>query len=625
MLQSIRNQASSFVVKILFGALIVSFGVWGIGDIFRGRGTDTTVASVGGKEISAAQVDHAVRSQMERLRSIFGNSLDLTKAKQLGLVDAALQQIIGSNLIDLEIDRLHLSVGDEAVRQAILSNPNFRNSAGAFDRNVYQRVLAANNLSEPQYEAMLREEIARSHLTGALAAGMTPPPELTDALYRAEAERRVADVATLPASAVGAMPQPSDQQLQAYYKAHGDEFRTPELRSFTAALLRVDDVAAGIKVPDDKLHQEYQARAAEFHTPEERHLEQMLLPDEAKAKAAEAALTSGRNFATVAKDIAKEDKATLDLGWVKQGDLPKALGDAAFSLKAGETSKPLQTSLGWHILHVAEVKPAATQPFDAVKDKLTKEAARDMAGDQIADTANKIDDALAGGASLQEVAQKFDLKTVTVTGVDAKGVDANDKPVDLPQPSKKILQTAFNTNAGQTSDLTDMGEAGYYLVKVDKITPATVKPLDQVREKATKLWQDEQRSEALAKLAGEIAKEVDGGKSLKDVAAARKLTLTTTEPLERTGGNAKVPPALVAKLFTAKPDKAVTAPADDSYVVAQLKEIVPADPAKNKEAVERVSQQLGFGLQNDLLTEFSQALRAEFPVKIDRAKLDRLL
>ena len=378
-------------------------------------------------------------------------------------------------------------------------------------------------------------------------------------------------------------------------------------------------------MPEDKLHQEYQARADEFHTPEQRHLEQMLLPNEAKAKEAEAQLAAGKNFATVAKNVANADPGTLDLGWMKRGDLPSTLADAAFSLKAGEVSQPLQSPLGWHILHVVEVKPAATQPFDAVKDKLTKETARDMAGDQIADIANKIDDSLAGGASLSEVAQKFALKTVTVTGVDAKGENADSKPVDLPQPSHKILKTAFNTASGQTSSLTDMGEDGYYLVQVNKITPAAVKPLDQVREKATQGWQAEQRSDALAKLAGEIAKEVEGGKSLKDVASARKLTVTTTAPLQRTDGDAQVPPALVAKLFTAKAGGAVTAPAGDGYVVAQLKEIQPADPAKDKDTVAQLSKQLGLGMQNDILTEYEQALHGHFPVNIDRDKLNRFL
>ena len=157
MLQAIRSKATSFVVKILFALLILTFGVWGIGDIFRNRSTDTTVATVGGRTITIEQLATAVRSDLQRLQSVLGGTIDPAQAKQLGVVDNALQRIVGSDLVDLEIDRLHLAVGDEAVRQAILANPAFRNQQGIFDRNLYQAVLANNRMSEPQFEAQLRD------------------------------------------------------------------------------------------------------------------------------------------------------------------------------------------------------------------------------------------------------------------------------------------------------------------------------------------------------------------------------------------------------------------------------------------------------------------------------------
>lgn len=625
MLQVIRSKATSFVIKILFGLLIVSFGVWGIGDIFRDRGVDNTAATVGDQKITVEQVNQAVRADMDRLRRVLGGNIDLEQAKQMGIVDGALQRLISSDLVDLEINRMGLTVGDEAVRQAILGNPNFKNDQGVFDRDIYNRVLAANRMSGAQFEALLRHEIAKSYLTGALTNGITPPQTLVDTLYRARAEKRVADVATLPPSAAGEIPAPTEAELAAYYDQHKERFRTPELRSFTVATLRLDDVAATIKVPEDKLKTAYQNRLDEFHVPEQRQLEQMLLPDEAKAKQAEQALAAGKDFAAVAKDLTNAAPETLDLGWVKRADLPSALGDAAFSLKEGETSKPVQTSFGWHVLRVTGIKPEQTQPFDEVKNKLAHEIAHDQAGDEIAETANHIEDAIAGGASLADLTKKFGLKTVVVEGVDLNGRNADGKPIGLPQPSDTILHTAFDTQSGQMSQLTEMGEDGYYIVRVDKVTPTTIKPLAQVHDQATKLWQAEQRNKALAKLADQIAADVNGGKSLKEVAEARKLTVTTTEPLLRTGGDAKVPPALVAKLFEAKPKAAVTAPSGDGYAVAQLDEIQTADPAKDKSAVIQLTNQLDAVMRNDMLVEFDKALRRVFPVEINQSNLDRLL
>lgn len=625
MLQAIRSKASSFVVKLLFALLTATFALWGIGDIFRNWGTDTTVAKVGGKEITADQLNQAVREQLTQLRNVLGGNVDMEQAKQLGLVNAALQQLVSANLLDLEIKRLGLAIGDAGVRQAIVDNPNFKGPSGAFDRDRYIQLLAANRMTQAQFEASLRENLVRTQLTGALVNGVTPPTPLLDTLYRSRAERRSADVVTLAASAVPAAPMPTDEQLAAFHDAHPDAFRKPEQRSFTLALLRIEDIASTIKVSDDKLKEEYQARRNDFHTPETRDLQQLLLPDEAKAKAAKAALDAGKDFATVAKTEADADASSTDLGWVKQEDLPDELAKVAFALPQGKASDPVQTSFGWHILRVSGIKPETVQPFDSVKEKLAQEVARDMAGDAIAKTANDIDDALAAGTPLATVAQKFALKTQSVTNIDAQGRGADGKQAELPQPADTVLHTAFVTDTAQTSPLTELGEDGYFLVHIDKVTPSEVQPLAETRDQAITLWKADQKQQALAKLADTLVEEVNNGKSLKDAAAARKLTVATTPLLQRTGSDPSIPPALVAALFRAKQGGAVSAPSGDDYAVAQVKTIEPADAAKNPAGVNQLSNELSNEMRNDILNAFDQALRARFPVEINQTNLDRLL
>jgi len=624
MLQAIRSKASSLVVKILFGVLILTFGLWGIGDIFRNRSTDTTVATVGGMTISVEQLQQAVRLDIERLRGVLGPTITVEQAKQLGVVDAALDRLIAADLLQLEVQRLHLAIGDEAVRNAIVTNPNFRGVGGGFDRNVYGQVLANNRLTEPQYEAMQRTEMVRSELTISLTEGLSPPAELTDAFYRAQAERRVADMATLTLAAAGPPPAPSPADLDAYYQAHQDRFRTPERRDFTVALLRIDDVANAITVPDDKLQAEYRSRQDEFHKPEERQLQQMLFSDEAKAQAAEKMLASGKSFNETGKALAGSDPAALDLGWVKRGDLPGPLADAAFALKAGGVTPPVQSSFGWHVIRVAAIRPEQTQSFDQVKSNLRQEIARDMAGDSMAKTANQIEDDLAGGATLDDAVRKYGLKTSSFKGLDEQGRDDSGKPGNLPQPAGTVLRTAFTTDSGKNSAFNDIGDTGYFLVHVDQVTPAGTKPLALAHDDAVKLWQADQRANALQKLADAMTQEVNAGRSLREVAAAHKLAVVTTSPLPR-NGRAGVPPALVPKLFEAKPGGAVDAPSTDGYAIAQLKTILPADPGKDKAGLDALSHQLSQQMQGEFLGDFTQALRGRYKVEINRDNINRLL
>jgi peptidyl-prolyl cis-trans isomerase D len=259
-----------------------------------------------------------------------------------------------------------------------------------------------------------------------------------------------------------------------------------------------------------------------------------------------------------------------------------------------------------------------------VKAQLQQDVARDEAGDQIAKTANQVDDALAGGASIADVASKFGLKTVSVAGIDIAGHDAGGKSVDLPKPQDTIMRTAFSTDGGQTSQLADLGDDGYFVAHVDKVQPTGVRPLTEAHDDVVKLWQADQRNQALSKLAAAIVAEVNSGRSLRDVAASRKLAVTTTAALPRTG-DSKTAPAVVAALFGVKPGQATFAPSTDGFVVAQLMQIQPADPAKDKPGVDALSHQLNQQMQSELLAEFDQALRRRFPVEINQTNLGRAL
>ena len=625
MLQAIRSKAESVVVKLLFFVLALTFGVWGIGDIFRNWGTDTSVAKVGSIDIGADQVGKEARAEMDQLRKVLPNGIDADQAKQLGILNSAIERIIGGTLLDLETRRLKLLVSNDAIRQVIANDPTFKGQQGSFDHDRYVQLLAANQLNESTYESSLRTQMIRNQLTDAVSDGMSPPAAMVDALYRSRAERRIADIVTLTSSAVPAPSTPTDEQILAYYNAHKDDFRSPEERAITVATLKLDDIASTIAVTPEKLKAEYAARQNDYQKPEQRNIEQMLLPDEASAKNAKAQLDSGKDFASVAKTLANADASSTDLGWVKKDDLPDQLADTAFSLPKGKPSDPVQTSFGWHVLMVTDIKPAATESLDSVKDALTKDIQRDAAGDAIAKTANDIDDATAGGASFEQVVQKFGLKMQKVAAIDEHGRALDGKPIDLPQPSEAVLQQAFATGQGGTSPLSELGEDGYFLVHIDKVTPAQVRPLVDARKDVVAAWQAEQRRDALDKLAASMVGDVNGGKSLKDVAAAHKLAMTSSQPLSRTSDSPAAPPSLIAALFGAKPNTAVSAVAGDNVVVAQLKTIEPADPAQDQAGVKRLTDQLSASMKSDVLNAYTQTLRATFPVEINQANLDRVL
>src|SRR5205823_1351979 len=170
---------------------ILTFGVWGIGDIFRNRPTDTVIVTVGDHSIRGEELQAAVRRELDRLREEFAAAVDLQQAKKMGIIDSALEALIDRNLASQEAARLRLEVSDEVIRAAVTENPRFRTPDGRFDRALFNAVLAQHHLNEDQFVAMMRRDIPRNDLLQALTAGAAAPQSLVDPLYRYRNEKRV--------------------------------------------------------------------------------------------------------------------------------------------------------------------------------------------------------------------------------------------------------------------------------------------------------------------------------------------------------------------------------------------------------------------------------------------------
>jgi peptidyl-prolyl cis-trans isomerase D len=489
---------------------------------------------------------------------------------------------------------------------------------------MFLSVLANNQLSEQRYVELVRQDIERTMLTGAVAGGATAPSSLVEPLYRRQNEKRVAATVLVANASMTGIPDPSDAELQAFYDKHQADFQAPEYRGFTVLELKPDDIAPGIEVPEENLHKEYDARQAEFETPEKRQLEQILVSDEAKAKEAEAQLAAGKSFAEVAKTVAGQDEKAIEFGWIVRKDMPQQLGDAVFALAKGGVSKPIHDALGWHILRVSDIQPAATKPFAAVRDQLRTEVARDMAADQLFKERNDIEDALAGGATLDEVAAKFKMKKTAVPSVDLDGKDPKGARAAVTDPD--ILHTAFNTDKGEVSRLIDTKDNGYYILRVDNVTPTAERPLAEVKDKVKGMVLADKRKAAAEAEAKAISDAIGKGKSLADIAGEKHLEVSTSPPLLRTSGSdSGLPPAVVARVFTLKPKATGVAEGPEGWYAVQLESIEEPDPKADKAAVEALAADVTKGMQSDILAEFDKALRARYPVEIKRKEIDRLL
>ena len=619
-----KNILVKTVTFALFGMLIASFAVWGIGDIFRAPAQIRAVAEVGEQTIHQQDYARALNREINRVGRRFGTQLEIDQARALGIPDQVLSQLIGRALFDQKAAGMNMLVTDAQVRRLVHQEPAFQNALGEFDRSRFDQQLRNLGMGEGEYIQTLRRDITRQQIAGAVSEAVAAPRQLAEALYRYREERRVARVIVVPNDSITDLPAPDPAALEAFHKEFSESFMAPERRGVTLIQLRVEDLAAEVTVSEIKLREEFEARFEDLVTPEKRSIEQIMFDDEEAAREAETRLDGGADFATVAREMTGADP--VGLGALERGDLPAELAEAAFSIEAEVASAPLESPLGWHILRVLKVEPAKEPIFADVRERLARDIAMTLAVESRDSIANQLDDELAAGATIEEAGRSLGLTLRYIDSIDRQGNTPAGEPIENLPPGR-FLAVAFETAAGTESLLTESGDGDYFILRVDGVTSAQLRPLDQVREQVVELWSDARRADLAREKAEALAERAKVGNELETLAAEAGLVVSTTAAITRfETASARTPsPALAAKLFRIQPGEVTTATAPEGHIVAKLIEIQPADPAANADDVATVKEGLTGALQGDLLEQFTTTLRAEYGVTVNQRMIEDLL
>lgn len=627
MLNSLRQSAGSWVVKILLGLLVLSFGIWGIGDIVRFQ-PDADVATVGSQGISGPQFLQRFDRQVQNMRRQFGPTFDQEQARRLGFVDQVLQQMITQLLYDQQAADLNLIATDSEVLRQIQQTPAFQDSLGNFSRLTFENQLARVGENEQSYVAILKQAITRNQLLEAATVAARSPSVLVDAIYRYQYEKRVLEVLSIQFDARLVVEQPTEDDIAAYYNDHENEFMAPEYRDITYLTLSPDDVAGDMAVSDEELRQSYEARLAEFSKDEVRTVDQIVVQDEQQAQKIVDRMREGGEFYAVAKELADADQEAVAMGEMTRDEMPDAIGDPVFALSAGEIGGPVQSPFGWHVFRVTDIAPGGTKRFEEVRDTLVRGLQREKALDAMYDLSNQIEDKLAGGATLEEIAEALNLTHGRVTGVDAAGRNRDDQPAEGLPNVAGLISTAFAAGVGDDLLLQESAGGIYYLVRVDNILEPALRPLDQVRDRIVANLTAETKEKLAAEEADRILTAVQGGTDLSVMASGDGISVLTTQPLVRTESQteANLSAELAKQVYDLSVGTAASGLSRDgrAYLVVRVKEIEAAPTTDDAPGRLQTEQALTQSMSEDLMQQFTAAMRAKFEVEIHDRQIDAL-
>ncbi len=617
MLGSIRKQTHSWVVRGMLILLAASFGLWGVGDIFRG-GREPSVAQVGDIEVSASRFSSEFRQEVDRLQRQSGQSFTTDQAVGAGLHFEVLGRLVRDALIEQEAARLGLVVPDGAIQQDLLATPAFSNEQGRFDPEIYRRVLSRNNLTPELYEALLRKERAILALQNTVIVAPPPPDAWVELVYRHRMEQRSARYFVISSEAQALAREPDEAELSAFHQENAMFYTAPEYREVTYVKLDPAGLEDEIEISLDDLFYEYEARLNDYAEPERRRVEQILARDKAAADAVLAALQSGAGFTDTAEQTSELGTSHLELGSVSRAELFPEIAPTIFSLSEGGVSRPLETGLGWHFFWVRDVVPASTRSFDEVQDTLRTELAREMARDGLYQFTNRIEDSLAGGASLEEAADGLGLDTLHIPEINGGGTDSNGEALEGLPTIANFVDVVFSTEPGYESSPIEDADGNYLILRVDSVTPAALRPLDEVRDLVIRGWKSVERSKSAEQIASDVAGQISSGAAIEALAETLGATVETSEPFARDARD-PVLGGVLGPLFALVPESgaAVHGRTAGGFVIAVLDAIHEANPAGDPAGLRAMDNELTSGLADELLIEYQSALEGRYPISIE--------
>lgn len=619
MLKAMRRSVQSTFVKIfLFGLLIVSFGLWGVTDVFFSSPESRVVAEVDGEELDFTTYFDRYQQMLRRTgMQQAGVELDASSGEfieQLVLDDWAF-----SVAIDREVKALRLAVTDTEVRDEIRRDPTFRDTEGNFSRSRFEAFLARSGLSEQNYLRTLRRDILQNQLISSLLKS-TPTPQAQAALLHeyGETYRSSLVIEILATPFMENLPEANEQALLEHYNAHQESFREPETRQIGIIDLSLDRVASSFTVEETELQTYYDEHRSSYSLPERRTIERILFTNEAKAREAWLALQEGKDFFAVAKTFADADRESVQLGEILHENYTDSqLADKAFRQKVGEPSEPFEGLFGWMIVRVTDVKEAEEPSLAEIRETLERELRRDRAVDKVFDFVIQVEDLLAGGATLQEISQEieFPLRLRDVVMLD----DDESTPALL----RSQVLSLTEQDARQ---LFEDDTGGYRLLELLEVRESFIPDFEEIRQGVQASWSEShQRQEAL-KQASVLADRVNAGEDFAELAEELLLLRRRTEAVNREGRSlpsgerdnfAVILPesAHLAALFTLKPGVALALPSElGARVMVLEEEIVQDAPADNPDFRNMLANASYFG--------FVDSLRRKYPIQINREALD---
>ncbi|MBK8744547.1 SurA N-terminal domain-containing protein [Propionivibrio sp.] len=629
MFDSVRNNKK--IVQIFLALITLPFAFFGVDSYVRNVGAGSDLASVGDTKITIPQFELALREHQDQLRQKLGASFKLEMMNSPEVRQGVLEALIDRRLLLLEVEKHRLLTSDNALREAISKIPALQED-GQFSMARYESALRAQGMSQPMFEARVRQDLTIQQLIGAVGDTAMVADVQAQSLLRLQTEERQFSEFRIAPEQFADKVKVETATIQKYYEDNPTLFQLPEQVRAEFLVLSLDEMLAQVTVDEGEIKAWYEGHKDRYQQPEERRASHILITadkesEKAKAKAkAESVLQevqkSPAQFAELAKKYSQDPGSAQkggDLGYFGRGMMVKAFEDTVFKQKEGDISGLVESEFGYHIIKLTGIKPGTQRPFNTVRPEIEGELKRQAATRKFAEAAEAFNNMVYEQSdSLQPAADKFKLK-IQRSGWVTRNPDPKAMAALGQLANVKIVEALFSDDAVKNKRNTEAVEIAPNTLLAARVldhVPASKKPFESVKADIEKLLKS-QEAAAMARSSGEAKlAELKNGD-------ADKLAWSLVRSVSR-AQRSDIPVVALQTLFKADVQKLpsyVGAWVGGSYMLYKIVKVSQPDSVEVAKRQQLQREYTTIVAQEDL-SAFLVGLRSRYKIDINKAALE---
>ncbi len=629
MLDGMRRNAQSWMVKFLFGIIVLVFVFWGIGG-FQGD-EQAILATVNGDQILTRDFQERYQQRVNSLRQERG--LDREEIREMDLKRQVFDEMVERKLLMDKASQMGVVLPSSQLRERIQQMEIFQDEDRTFDSQRYRAILQSSRMTPGEFEAAIRQDALIQRMTQLLGSPARPSTQEAREMFEFLNLQSQVNYLAFRAEEHAGQIEVSQEEIQDYYQKHQEEFQEPARMQMRYILLTPQELASYQEVPEEELKSYYERNKQDFREKDRIRARQILfeleedVPVDLLQEAEEEMnqlmrriQTEEISFSQAAREYSQGPAASEggDLGWLERGESIPSFEEVAFSLEPGELSEPFRTNRGVHLIRVEERQEGEVKQFSEVRDEVEEIVARDRAARGVSEVLDDVLEEIFRGEDLQQAAQELELQT---HASDWFTLESGPEELDLDREQRQVL---FDLGPGQVTFEPLLLEEGYLLAEKTEYSESCMRDLEEVEEEIAERLGREQAANMARSRAQEALETVrEGG----DIPQELEDRIATSEPFGHEGRISELgqAPDLARDAFTAREGEWLPQVYDleEAYLVAQVEEILRPSEEMWEQQKDFWFSRLAASRQQELFNSMVQSMRAQADIEIRSPEIMR--